>query len=72
MKKPTEITYVAMDVHKKQHSIAIILPGSDQVTTWTIHNNDREIVKSINQLPAIVTFAIEGSERLSFPAITSV
>ncbi len=53
MKNSTEITYVAMDVHKKQHSVAMILPGSDQITAWTIHNNDREIKRMVKRLEKV-------------------
>jgi transposase len=59
MKNSTEITYVAMDVHKKQHSIAMILPGSDQVTEWTIHNNDREIKRMVKRLEKAAPGQIE-------------
>ena len=59
MKNSTEITYVAMDVHKKQHSIAMILPGSDQVTEWTIHNNDREIKRMVKRLEKVSPGQIE-------------
>ncbi len=44
------ITYVAMDVHKKQHTIAMILPGDDEVYQWTINNDARQIKRLTNQL----------------------
>ena len=59
MKNSTEITYVAMDVHKKKHSVAMILPGSDQITEWTIHNNDREIKRMIKRLEKVAPGKIE-------------
>ncbi len=59
MKNSTEITYVAMDVHKKQHSVAMILPGSDQITEWTLHNNDREIKRMVKRLEKVAPGEIE-------------
>ncbi len=59
MNNSTEITYVAMDVHKKKHSVAMILPGSDTITQWTINNNDREIKRMIKRLEKVAPGEIE-------------
>ncbi len=59
MKNSTQITYVAMDVHKKQHSIAMLLPGADKPIEWTIHNNDREIKRMVKRLEKVAPGQIE-------------
>ena len=57
-------TYVAMDVHKKQHYIAMILPTSNLIKQWSINNNAREIKRMVKQIkkkaPENVVFCYEA------------
>ena len=58
------LTYVAMDTHKKQHNVAFILPGSDEIIEMVVANTAREIgrmVKKIKKLsPGQVHFCYEA------------
>lgn len=57
-------TYVAMDVHKKQHHIAMILPDSNIIKRWSINNNAHEIKRMVKQVkkkaPGDVVFCYEA------------
>ena len=33
-----DITYVALDAHKKQHRVAMVLPGEREAVEWTVNN----------------------------------
>lgn len=44
------ITYVGIDAHKKQHKLAAILPGSDEIIEMVIANTPREIAKMVKKL----------------------
>ena len=58
------ITYVAMDTHKKEHSVALHYPEHEQVFRFTVRNNVREIKKMVNkikkQAPADIKFCYEA------------
>lgn len=44
------ITYVAMDTHKKQHKVAFILPGSDEISEMVVANTVREIGRMVKKI----------------------
>ena len=62
MEEPT--TFVGMDVHKKQHKIAMLLPGSDEPVEWTVQNQPdaiRRMVRRVKkQAPGPVEFSYEA------------
>ena len=37
------ITFVGMDTHKKEHSVALHYPGEQQIVRFTVRNTAREI-----------------------------
>lgn len=43
------ITYVGMDVHKKEHRVAMILPGG-QMKEWKVVNGQRELQRMIKAI----------------------
>lgn len=58
------ITYVAMDTHKKQHKIALHYPCREEVVEFTINNTARDIKKMVNKItrhaPGKVEFCYEA------------
>ena len=46
------ITFVAMDVHKKQHSIAMLLPNSETPEQWTVVNTAAAIGRMVRRIRA--------------------
>ena len=44
------ITYVALDAHKNEHSVAALLPGTDAPEQWTVKNAPRELKRMIRRL----------------------
>lgn len=58
------ITFVGMDTHKKEHSVALNYPGEDQMVRLTVKNTAREIAKMvkkiIKQSPGEVKFCYEA------------
>ena len=44
------ITYVALDAHKKEHKVAILLPGSDTIEEWVVKNQSREIKRMVKRI----------------------
>ena len=44
------LTYVAMDTHKKQHKVAFILPGSDEIIEMVVANTAREIGRMVKKI----------------------
>jgi len=48
MKK--DITYVALDAHKKEHRVAMLLPGGDQFEEWTVANTAEEIRRMMKRI----------------------
>ena len=44
------ITYVAMDTHKKHHTLAIDFPGLDKIAEMTIANTQREITRMVKRI----------------------
>jgi transposase len=58
------ITYVAMDTHKKEHSVALHYPGKKEIVRFSVKNNVRQIKKMVNkikkQAPTDVWFCYEA------------
>jgi transposase len=58
------ITYVAMDTHKKQHKIALSYPCQEEIVEFTINNTARDIKKMVNKItrhaPGKVEFCYEA------------
>ena len=48
MKEST--TYVAMDVHKKQHSVAMLLPNAETAEQWTVVNTAAKIRTMVRRI----------------------
>ena len=48
MKEST--TYVAMDVHKKQHSVAMLLPNAQTPQEWTVVNTAAKIRTMVRRI----------------------
>jgi transposase len=46
----TSITYVAMDVHKKQHEVAVMYGDSGELQRFTVANTEKELAKMIKRL----------------------
>lgn len=45
-----DTTFVALDVHKKEHTVAMLLPNSDQPVVWTVINQKKEIKRMIKKI----------------------
>ena len=58
------ITYVAMDTHKKQHAVALHYPGQEEIVRFTVRNTAKEITKMtrkiVKQAPGEVEFCYEA------------
>ena len=58
------ITYVGMDTHKKQHTVASHYPGQEQVVSLTVRNTSCEISKLVRKIikkaPGEVRFCYEA------------
>jgi len=46
----TSITYVGMDTHKKEHSVAICYPGQEEIVRLTVRNTVRELGKLVKRI----------------------
>jgi len=46
----TNITKVAMDTHKKQHTVAYVNLGSGETEIFTVKNNHKDIKKMVKKL----------------------
>ena len=44
------ITYVAMDTHKKEHSVALHCHGQEEIVQFTVKNTVREIAKMVKKI----------------------
>lgn len=44
------ITQVALDAHKKEHKVAMLLPGRDEPEEWTVANERREIRRMVRRV----------------------
>ena len=44
------ITYVGMDTHKKDHTLAAIFPGQEEILEMVVPNRVREIGKMVKKL----------------------
>jgi transposase len=58
------ITFVAMDSHKKKHSVAAIYPHTGELVQWTVQNTKKDITKMVKkiqrQAPGEVRFCYEA------------
>ncbi len=43
-------TFIALDAHKKEHKVAMILNNAATLQHWTIRNTDREIKRMVRQV----------------------
>jgi len=46
----TSITYMAMDVHKKQHEVAWVNPKTGEVQTFSVRNTEAELTKMVQRI----------------------
>jgi len=57
-------TYVALDTHKKEHAVALLLPGVDDPEVWTIPNTKRDVRRMVRRIlaraPGGVAFCYEA------------
>jgi transposase len=62
MKEST--TYVALDTHKKEHAVALLLPGAEDPEVWEIRNTKRDVRRMVRRIlkraPGQVTFCYEA------------
>ena len=60
----TSITYVGMDTHKKEHTVAVNYPGHEEIARFTVRNTPAEIRKLVTrvgkQAPGEVRFCYEA------------
>jgi transposase len=43
-------TYVSLDAHKKEHRVAMMLPGEETLQEWTIRNEPREVARMVKRI----------------------
>lgn len=43
-------TYVALDTHKRQHKVAMILPQQDNPVEWTVQNAKRDVARMVRRI----------------------
>jgi transposase len=60
----TSITYVAMDVHKKQHEVAWVNPKTGEVQTFSVGNTQAELGKMVKRMRE----QISGEIRICYEA----
>lgn len=57
-------THVGLDAHKKEHQVAMLLPGEDQPEEWKVVNNGRAIARLVRRVakkaPGPVVFCYEA------------
>jgi transposase len=46
----TRITYVAMDVHKKQHEVALVYPDTGEMRRFTVRNTPEELATMVKRI----------------------
>jgi len=60
----TMITSVALDSHKKEHSVAVIYPDTGELVQWTVRNTQKDVAKMVKkikqQAPGEVRFCYEA------------
>ena len=58
------ITYIAMDTHKKEHTIALHYPGQEEIARFTVRNTAKDIAKMVKkiarQAPGDIKFCYEA------------
>lgn len=58
------ITYVGMDVHKKDHKIAMFLPGRQKPEEWVVQNNAKDLARMARRIAA----KAPGAVRICYEA----
>ena len=53
------ITYVALDAHKKEHQVAMMVPGQERLEEWSVLNQPREIGRMMKRIKERARGAIE-------------
>jgi transposase len=57
-------TYVALDTHKKEHTVGLLLPRQEEPETWTIRNTKRDVRRMVRRIfrraPGPVKFCYEA------------
>ena len=48
--RKNDITYVAIDAHKKMHQVLMQLPGEEPPVSWTVRNTEREILRMVKRI----------------------
>jgi transposase len=43
-------THVALDTHKKEHTVALLLPGDEEPEIWTIPNTKRDVRRMVRRI----------------------
>jgi len=60
----TSITHVAMDTHKKEHSVAVAYPDTGELEVFTVKNTVRDVTKMVKKIqrkaPDQVRFCYEA------------
>jgi len=60
----TSITHVAMDTHKKEHSVAVAYPDTGELEVFTVRNTVRDVTKMVKKIqrkaPGEVRFCYEA------------
>lgn len=60
----TSITHVAMDTHKKEHSVAVAYPDTGELEVFTVKNTVRDVTKMVKKIqrkaPGEVRFCYEA------------
>ena len=46
----TSITHVAMDVHKKQHDVALVYPDTGELQRFTVRNTQEELARMVKRI----------------------
>lgn len=52
-------TYVALDAHKKEHAVSMLLPGRDRAEEWTVRNTAAEIRRMVRRIRRLAPGEVE-------------
>lgn len=44
------ITYVALDTHKKEHEVAMLLAGEEQIRQWRVPNREQDVRRLVRRI----------------------